>query len=92
MGLSVPGINKWLHKYGFCYKQPKGVPHKFDPEKQDNFIQEYETLKAELADDEAIVFMDAVHPTQATKVSCTLAASPFHSLCHSSHFYQGSKP
>ena len=67
---SVPGLNKWLHKNGFSYKQPKGVPHKFDSEKQDNFIEEYETLKAELAEDETIIFMDAVHPTQATKVCC----------------------
>ena len=51
---SVPGLNKWLHKNGFSYKQPKGVPHKFDPEKQDNSIEEYETLKAELAEDETI--------------------------------------
>lgn len=67
---SVAGLNKWLHKNGFSYKKPKGVPHKFDSEKQDKFIEEYEGLKAELAEDEAIVFIDAVHPTQATKVSC----------------------
>ena len=66
---SVAGLNKWLHKNGFSYKKPKGVPHKFDSEKQDKFIEEYEALKTTLAEDEAIVFIDAVHPTQATKVS-----------------------
>jgi len=67
---SVPGLNKWLHKNGFSYKQPKGVPHKFDTEKQEAFIVEYEALKASLAQNDVLLFMDAVHPTQATKVSC----------------------
>ena len=67
---SVPGMNKWLHQHGFSYKQPKGVPHKFDAQKQAEFIEQYETLKLSVADDEPILFMDAVHPTQATKVTC----------------------
>jgi len=66
---SVSGLNKWLHQHGFSYKQPKGVPHKFDEEKQAAFIAHYEALKSQV-DDEPILFMDAVHPTQATKVSC----------------------
>ena len=63
-------MNKWLHQHDFSYKQPKGVPHKFDEEKQAEFIETYETLKSSVADDEPILFMDAVHPTQATKVTC----------------------
>ena len=66
---SVSGMNKWLHQHGFSYKQPKGVPHKFDSSKQAEFIEKYETLKGNVADDEPILFMDAVHPTQATKVT-----------------------
>ena len=54
---------------GFSYKKPKGVPHKFDAEKQAQFIERYETLKAELSQSEALLFMDAVHPTQATKIT-----------------------
>ena len=65
---SVAGLNKWLHRNGFSYKQPKGVPHKFDSEKQQEFIDFYETLKAEVEEDE-LFFMDATHPTQATKLS-----------------------
>jgi hypothetical protein len=65
----VSGLNKWLHQNGFSYKQPKGVPHKFDEQKQAAFIEEYETLRDSVSDDEPILFMDAVHPTQATKVS-----------------------
>lgn len=64
---SVPGMNKWLHQHGFSYKQPKGVPHKFDEKKQADFIEFYKRLKASLGKEEAIIFMDAVHPTQATK-------------------------
>jgi transposase len=66
---SIPGLNKWLHQHRFSYKYPKGVPHKFDEVKQADFIEKYTTLKAETVD-EPILFMDAMHPTQATKVSC----------------------
>jgi len=66
---SVPGLNKWLHSNNFSYKMPKGVPHKFDSQKQAQFIQEYNVLK-EQGVDEPILFIDAMHPTQATKVSC----------------------
>ena len=66
---SISGFNKWLHHHGFSYKQPKGVPHKFDEERQADFIERYTELKAQ-AVDEPILFMDAMHPTQATKFSC----------------------
>lgn len=66
---SVSGMNKWLHQHRFSYKKPKGVPHKFDPEKQAEFIEHYEHLKASLSEDEPLLFMDAVHPTQATKIT-----------------------
>lgn len=48
---------------------PKGVPHKFDEAKQKVFIEAYEALKASCSKDESILFIDAVHPTQATKIS-----------------------
>jgi len=66
---SIPGLNKWLHQNSFSYKKPKGVPHKFDEEKQAEFIQHYETLKASLNSDEPLLFMDAVHPTEAMKIT-----------------------
>ena len=66
---TVSGLNKWLHQQGFTYKKPKGVPHKADAEKQEEFIEHYESLKAELPEDQVLLFMDAVHPTQATKIS-----------------------
>jgi transposase len=43
---TVAGMNKWLHHHGFSYKKPKGVPHKFNPEMQQAFIEYYnETLR-----------------------------------------------
>lgn len=66
---TVSGINKWLHHNGFTYKKPKGVPHKFNVDKQAEFIEHYETLKASLTEDEVLLFIDAVHPTQATKIT-----------------------
>lgn len=66
---SVPGLNKWLKRNGFSYKKPKGRPHKADPAQQAAFIEKYENLKASLKPSETVLFMDSVHPTQATKLS-----------------------
>ncbi|MFT6987905.1 MAG: transposase [Psychromonas sp.] len=66
---TVSGLNKWLHQHQFSYKQPKGVPHKFDVDKQTAFIEYYKQLKANLSENEPLLFMDAVHPTQATKIT-----------------------
>lgn len=66
---TVPGMHKWLHRNGFSYKQPKGRPHKADPELQKQFVAEYEQLKKEVSSEEPILFMDSVHPTQATKLA-----------------------
>ena len=63
------GLNKWLHQHNFSYKKPKGVPHKFDAQKQAEFITYYKRLKSGLLADERLLFMDAVHPTQATKIT-----------------------
>jgi transposase len=67
---TVSGLNKWLHQHQhqFSYKQPKGVPHKFDVDKQTAFSEYYEQLKNTLSENESLLFMDAVHPTQATKI------------------------
>lgn len=65
---SIPGMNKWLHRQAFSYKKTAGVPHKFSEEKQQQFIEYYEKLK-DSAQGEPILFLDAVHPTQATRLS-----------------------
>ncbi len=66
---TIPGMHKWLHRNGFSYKKPKGRPYKADAELQKQFIAEYTKLKEEVGENEPIFFMDAVHPTQATKLS-----------------------
>lgn len=66
---TVAGMHKWLRNNGFSYKKPKGVPHKFDAAKQQAFVEQYAELKANCGADETILFMDAVHPTQATKIT-----------------------
>lgn len=67
---TVSGMTKWLHEHGFRYKKPKATPVKADPEQQEEWVKDYLVLVAETAADEPIVFIDAVHPTMATKVVC----------------------
>jgi transposase len=66
---TVPGMNKWLHRNEFSYKKPAGVPHKFSAEAQQAFVETYNQLKSEAGDDEPILFIDGVHPTQGTKLA-----------------------
>ena len=67
---TIRGLTNWLHSHKFVYKKPVGIPRKSDPVAQKEFIKYYEQLKNNLTDDEVILFMDAVHPTQNTKLSC----------------------
>ena len=66
---TVAGLHKWLHRNGFSYKKAKGLPHKADAELQKQFISQYNQLKQAVGDKEPILFMDSVHPTQATKLA-----------------------
>ncbi|EEH0273819.1 IS630 family transposase [Salmonella enterica] len=66
---TVAGMTKWLHRNGFSYRKPTGVPHKFSHEAQQAFIETYENLKQQASDDEPILFIDGVHPTQGTKLA-----------------------
>lgn len=66
---TVSGLHKWLGRNGFSYKKPKGLPHKADAQLQQEFIQKYNELKQLVGEEEPILFMDSVHPTQATKLS-----------------------
>ena len=66
---SVSGLNKWLHHNGFNYKHSKGVPHKFCTDKQNNFVTKYDSLKDKMLENDVLLFIDAVHRTQATKVT-----------------------
>jgi transposase len=67
---SLSGMRAWLNKHDFVYKQPLKVPGKLDPEKQMEFIEKYEELKADLPKDEEIYFLDAVHPEFQSQAVC----------------------
>jgi transposase len=66
---TVSGMTKWLKEQGFRYKQPKMTPAKADVQQQEAFIESYLHLVADTPPDEPILFMDAVHPTMATKIT-----------------------
>lgn len=60
---TVPGMRNWLQRHGFSYKKPAIVPGKANAQQQQEWIDEYSKLKQGLPEDEAICFMDGVHPT-----------------------------
>ena len=65
------GLIALLHRLGMEHRKPKAVSRKLDPEKQAAFIKAYEDLLNHMADDEAVLFGDAVHPTHAVRpVGC----------------------
>lgn len=59
---SHSGCIKLMHRLGFECKRPKSLPTQADEAKQAAFIEIYEKLQRGLADDEAVYFVDAVHP------------------------------
>ncbi len=65
------GLIALLHRLGMEHRKPKAVSRKLDPAKQAAFIKAYENLLNHMADDEAVLFGDAVHPTHAVRpVGC----------------------
>ncbi len=66
---TLAGMTDWLNRNGFSYKETKGQPAKADIERQKAFVETYEKLKAELPEDELLLFIDAMHPTMASKIS-----------------------
>ena len=64
-------IIKIMHRIGMEFKKPKMVSQKMDVAKQQAFIEMYNKLLKSLSDDEAVMFIDAVHPTHAARpVGC----------------------
>ncbi|MGF1740020.1 hypothetical protein L4C34_02855 [Vibrio profundum] len=55
-------MRQWLITTGLVI----GTPHKVDEKKQHNFIKHCDELKGT---SHPILFLDAIHPTQATKIS-----------------------
>jgi transposase len=66
---SRSGLIALLHRLGLEYHKPDLIPSKLNEEKQKNFIAEYDNLLNSLADSEAVLFADAVHPTHAVRAA-----------------------
>ncbi len=56
------GMTDLLHRLGYVYKKPKLVPGKANAQAQETFLNDYKKLKENKAENDAILFMDAVHP------------------------------
>ena len=54
----VGGMTRLLHKLGFSYKKPKGVPGKAKTEEQEAFVKEYNRVKKK----GLVYFADSTHP------------------------------
>ena len=56
-----------LHRLGFDYRKPEAMPRGLDDAKQQAFIDQYENLLNTMGADEAVLFVDAVHPTHQVR-------------------------
>src|SRR5258706_3155247 len=71
---SHTGLIALLHRLKLAYRKPAMVSGKLDAAKQAAFIADYDRLARSLENDEAVVFVDAVHPThQVRAVGCWAA-------------------
>jgi transposase len=66
---SHSGLIVLLHRLGFKYCKPRKIPRRLDEGRQQAFIDHYEKLLNSLDLDEAVVFVDAVHPTHQVRAA-----------------------
>jgi transposase len=64
---SRSGLIALLHRLGFEYRKPKAMPRGLDDAKQQAFIDRYENLLNTMGADEAVLFVDAVHPSHQVR-------------------------
>lgn len=68
---SRSGLIAALHRLGLEYHKPEVIGRTLDTDKQQAFIASYEKLLNALGCNEAVLFLDAVHPTHAARpVGC----------------------
>lgn len=65
---SISGMTDWLKRSRFSFKKSQPEPAKANPQAQAEFIDTYRTLRDGLPEGEAVFFLDAAHPTMATKL------------------------
>ena len=64
---SRSGLIALLHRLGFDHRKPEAMPRGLDDARQQAFIDQYENLLNTMGADEAVVFIDAVHPTHQVR-------------------------
>jgi transposase len=70
---SHSGLITLLHRLGFEYRKPCKIPRQLDEARQQAFIDHYEKLLNSLDPGEAVVFIDAVHPTHQVRAAACWA-------------------
>ena len=69
---TLSGMTARLHRVGFIYKKATLAPGKHPPPaEQVAFVERYEKLKENMAEDDAIYFVDAVHPQHNPIMGCS---------------------
>lgn len=63
---SISGMTALLHRLDYIYKKPKLIPTNLDIAVQEEFIKCYKEFMLSKANNEAIFFVDAVHPEHNT--------------------------
>lgn len=64
---TADGMRHLLKRLKFVFKKTKLVPGKADAEKQEAFLAQMTTLKAEKGKDDEICYLDGVHPQHNSK-------------------------
>ena len=64
------GCRDLLHRLGYVYKKPVGVPCKSDVKKQRKYIKSYKKKRKNQKPDEVFLFTDATHPTHNSVLVC----------------------
>lgn len=63
---TISGMTDLLHRLDYVYKKPKLVPAEPDIEAQEMFLKQFNDFMKDKAENEAVVFVDAVHPVHNT--------------------------
>ena len=67
LSYSHSGLIALMHRLGFDYRKPEAMPRGLDDAEQQAFIDRYENLLNTMGVDEAVVFVDGVHPTHQVR-------------------------
>lgn len=63
---TISGLTDLLKRLDFVYKKPKLIPGNPDQQLQDEFLQQYLDFMKNKGKNDAVFFVDAVHPTHNT--------------------------